>query len=502
MTERGLPSVEGSPACPFVAFEDDRDERADRPDHRHRCYAESPPAPRALAHQEAYCLSSAFPVCPIFQDWARRESARARSAGETTAGSDGSAVAAATASGYAASSVREGDDPADEWRGSPEAPKQPIEMTPRRNPPRDWAAPPPWAGGPGAAGTAGAGAVGAGAAGAGAAGAGTAGAGAAGAGTAGAGAATAGAGTAGAVAPGPDVEPPAFLGGARASSEGQGLAGSAADRLASSGSLGDGSASVRATPGASVRGDAGGPHGPHGDATPSSGPDAELADLVAAGTAAAAFGSAGTGASGAADDQADDASLGADGGERYPPPTRTGKRPTVSSSRPIDPARDRERERERAAAAERAAGHEGPSWERSRRFEAYPTIKTRAGVPGLPRVAVLAGALGIAAVALFFLPALFGVGSGGPSATPSPSPTTAATVEPSATPVPAPTPQSYTVKEGDTISKIAKKFDITIEQLLEANQDTIEDADKISIGDMIVIPIAVPEEVDEVTPEP
>ena len=27
MTERGLPIVDGAPACPFVAFEDDRDER-------------------------------------------------------------------------------------------------------------------------------------------------------------------------------------------------------------------------------------------------------------------------------------------------------------------------------------------------------------------------------------------------------------------------------------------------------------------------------------------
>src|SRR5436309_10788861 len=80
MTERGLPIVEGAPACPFVAFEDDRDERADRPDHRHRCFAEAVPAPRALAHQEAYCLSSAFPVCPTFQDWARREAAQARPA--------------------------------------------------------------------------------------------------------------------------------------------------------------------------------------------------------------------------------------------------------------------------------------------------------------------------------------------------------------------------------------------------------------------------------------
>src|SRR3954462_4301348 len=81
MTERGLPIVDGAPACPFVAFEDDRDERASSPDHRHRCYAEPRPAPRALAHQEAYCLSSAFPVCPTFQDWARREAARSRADG-------------------------------------------------------------------------------------------------------------------------------------------------------------------------------------------------------------------------------------------------------------------------------------------------------------------------------------------------------------------------------------------------------------------------------------
>src|SRR4029077_14821743 len=80
MTEGGLPSMDGAPACPFVAFGDDRDGRSRSPDHRHRCYAESPPAPRALAHQEAYCLAAAFPVCPIFQDWARREAARASDA--------------------------------------------------------------------------------------------------------------------------------------------------------------------------------------------------------------------------------------------------------------------------------------------------------------------------------------------------------------------------------------------------------------------------------------
>src|SRR5215217_5768900 len=90
MTDRGLPIVGGAPACPFVAFEDDREARATSPDYRHRCYAEVRPAPRALAHQEAYCLSSAFPVCPTFQDWARREAARART------GTGGAAAAGAS----------------------------------------------------------------------------------------------------------------------------------------------------------------------------------------------------------------------------------------------------------------------------------------------------------------------------------------------------------------------------------------------------------------------
>jgi len=121
MTERGLPIVEGAPACPFVAFEDDRDERAASPDHRHRCYAEAHPAPRALAHQEAYCLSSAFPVCPTFQDWARREAAHSRADGP-----------------------RPSEPPADEIAAG----------QPQRNPPRNWSAPPPWmarggGGGPG-----------------------------------------------------------------------------------------------------------------------------------------------------------------------------------------------------------------------------------------------------------------------------------------------------------------------------------------------------------------
>ncbi|HEY8439642.1 MAG TPA: hypothetical protein VIK65_13615, partial [Candidatus Limnocylindrales bacterium] len=110
MTERALPLADGASACPFVAFEDDRDERASVPDHRHRCYAELRPAPRAIAHQEAYCLSSAFPVCPTFQDWARREAARARGGGAPAA-SPGSGAAVAEAGADVAGARADVEEP-------------------------------------------------------------------------------------------------------------------------------------------------------------------------------------------------------------------------------------------------------------------------------------------------------------------------------------------------------------------------------------------------------
>ena len=131
MSERGLPT-EGAPACPFVAFEDDRDGRSTAPDHRHRCFAEPRPAPRALAHQEAYCLSSAFAVCPTFQDWARREAAAARPAA-------------------ASQSARPREEPP-ESRPVPPPARAPYDRQagtvppPRRSTQRAWAAPPPWVG--------------------------------------------------------------------------------------------------------------------------------------------------------------------------------------------------------------------------------------------------------------------------------------------------------------------------------------------------------------------
>jgi hypothetical protein len=62
-------------ACPFVALEEDRDRRAFAPDPRHRCYAVPVPEPRALPHQAAYCLSSAFSSCAFFLAWAARAAA-------------------------------------------------------------------------------------------------------------------------------------------------------------------------------------------------------------------------------------------------------------------------------------------------------------------------------------------------------------------------------------------------------------------------------------------
>jgi LysM repeat protein len=80
---------EGHAACPFVAFEDDRDHRSESPDYRHRCFATPEPEPRALPHQERFCLSAGFAACPIFLDWARAEAAGVtdRSAAATGAGS-------------------------------------------------------------------------------------------------------------------------------------------------------------------------------------------------------------------------------------------------------------------------------------------------------------------------------------------------------------------------------------------------------------------------------
>lgn len=430
MTERVLPLADGASACPFVAFEDDRDERATVPDHRHRCYAEAQPAPRALAHQEAYCLSSAFPVCPAFQDWARREAARARGVADRAAASAAAASAAAaaggaTAGGAAASAANPEDGPdrpgdAEELDAAgghgdrndrAEDPKPNPDEAARRNPPRDWSAPPPWL-------------------------------------------ASRDARREEAAA---SAEPPPFLG-HRAVDPAQGLAGSPADRMAG------GTAPAR-----------------HGESR-RQGPSSDDGDEGWATATAAPSGRP---------------------SERRPP----------APDRPLGSAHDEEEiedEPRRPARRPRAysqhlGGPDGPDWERPRRYEAYPTLRSRVGMPGMPRIpriVALAALVAVLAVVLFNVPAFLGLGSTtAPGASASPSAVAAPSVSIAPTEPPAPTPTLYTIKKGETLSKIAAAHGITIEELLAANPD-IKNPNRISEGQQITIPVPSEAPPDQIQDSP
>ncbi len=392
MSERGLPT-EGAPACPFVAFEDDRDGRSTAPDHRHRCFAEPRPAPRALAHQEAYCLSSTFPVCPTFQDWARREAAAARPVPTSQS-----------------APREEPPEESPESRPVPPPARAPYGQQagtfppPRRSTQRDWAAPPPWVGdepdGRGAAGAAAAGA-------------------------------------------------------AAWSSESGGLAGSAADRLAGP----DPDEPRPASPADPDR---------HGD---------DLDDDWPAGSTAA-----GAYVAGSASARPSAASRAA------PPPRRSDPSPRSSADQVSKPV------------GQDPSELFGPAWERPKRYEAYPTLRTRMGLPelgGIPKVAVWGLLLLLAALFVFlFGPSLLGFGTdegGSAGATPTPAATEQVTTEPETTVPPVATPQVYIVAKGDLLSKIATKFGLTLEELMAANPQ-IKNPNKIAIGDEITIPVPVEED--------
>ena len=115
----------------------------------------------------------------------------------------------------------------------------------------------------------------------------------------------------------------------------------------------------------------------------------------------------------------------------------------------------------------------------------------------MPTVGILFGGVILAALILFFLPGILGVGGRGtPGAATTASPSAAAsTPSPSPTAVPAPTPQTYVIKSGDTLSRIAREFNVSLDALLEANKDRISNPNRIKVGDEIIIPIPPTEEV-------
>ena len=465
MTYRGLPIVDGAPACPFVALEDDRDGRSLAPDHRHRCYAEAHPAPRALAHQEAYCLSSAFPVCPTFQDWARREAAALRTPAPDTR--------------------RPREDPPQNRplpRREPESrrprPETPDSASAGRQQHRDWAAPPPWA-----------------------------------------------AGRDEPPADGDPEERRSFLAARerdldeRRDLSSRGLAGSPADRVAGP----DRSLPPPTTPEAPRRTRPVPPPEPDGDddaigwlATPPVRPAPRPAERGPIGRVVPRGPDRGE-----RPDPGDLPGLG-DRPERRVRPDRRAPitwpdPPKVTDEPDDDDAPDRSERPDRSDRGDRtelsgrpsqvsrreprrrnedevAAELFGPAWERPHRFEAYPSLRTRVGLPALPGVLLAAVAL-VLAGALLFLggPMLLGL-VGKPSAAPSQSSiaSPSASVEP--TPTPAPTPQTYIIVQGDSLSRIAAKFGVSMDALLAANPQ-IKDPNRITVGDAITIPSTVPTEV-------
>jgi LysM repeat protein len=135
MAEPGT-TFETPRACPFVALELDRDRRSDKPDYRHRCFAEPTPAPRSIAHQEAYCLSPNFAACPVFQDWAVRAAARpASAAAPGAAAASGPAMVGAAAADHDESvadveSEQVETAPPDAAAAVAAAPVEPVEAEP------------------------------------------------------------------------------------------------------------------------------------------------------------------------------------------------------------------------------------------------------------------------------------------------------------------------------------------------------------------------------------
>ena len=73
-----------------------------------------------------------------------------------------------------------------------------------------------------------------------------------------------------------------------------------------------------------------------------------------------------------------------------------------------------------------------------------------------------------------------------PTAAPPPAPTTAAPPPAPTTAAPASGGLTYTVQSGDTLAAIADRFNVTVDEIISANN--ITNADVISIGQQFIIP--------------
>ncbi len=455
MTERSPTGSEREFVCPFVAYDEDRDYRSSVPDHRHRCFAESPAASRALAHQAAYCLSSAFAGCPTFIDWARREAAPPKDEQIRTL--------------REAPTARRDVDRTSPPAGRPTAPQSPPQPAGRQRR-AEWTAPPPWASG------------------------------------------------AGAPARDDELERETDFGGQPddripgvdapdvdeddgfAPPEGPGFgawSGSALGALQASGSLSGSSAT-------------GVPAGSAG-----SGAEADRAAARLPGQPAAPAFLAGRAARpgparGGVDEPAD-----VDGFQARPAAQR--RWPGTADSIPGERTRRQMPGPGRELGTDRASGTgnarepvdpSAPSWERPRRFEAYPSLKSGGGrVAALPRPVLYGLIVLIVGVALFATPFVLRVFTSGEGAAATPTPAASAlagaSVAPSITPVPSPSPLVYVVKAGDVLSRIAARFGLTVDQIVKVNPQ-IKNPDRLALGDQLVIPPAIAPAITDgaITPGP
>ena len=494
MTDRS--PAERPTACPFLAFDDDRDYRSDRPDHRHRCFAEPRPAPRAISHQELFCLGGAFGECPTFASWAAREAAAVKRPTIRRADASGTPRGAypadrpAAASGFAAVGGAYATPPA---YGSPPSPYGPASASPSTTsqPVPDWQTPPPWIADPAAAGAS----------------------------TAPRDASIGGQGRP-ATADVDAGEAPAFLAGRTprppatsspapaAGAEAPETWGAAAGATAAAGAVAGSAAFIGSTVDASDDDDPGALVAGRDPATPPTAPaprSASTAYAPVSGRSGAASPTPRPAPSSDAlwvepdvDLPAEDEvwedpveaaaaariarasrSSGSSGSSRFG--LGRSKPPAAGQARPLP---------------QRAADPAAPAWERPRRFEAYPAIKSAGGggsarrSGGIPRVLVWAGLLALAALALFLIPPFLLGGGPGADASPTPTATAEVSAAPSVapTPVPSPTPFTYKVKTGDTLSGIAAKYKVSVDDILAANPD-LKDPNQLQVGQVLVIPL-------------
>ena len=121
-------------------------------------------------------------------------------------------------------------------------------------------------------------------------------------------------------------------------------------------------------------------------------------------------------------------------------------------------------------------------------------------IPGGTRGA--AALLVLAAVVLFSIPTILKGVNGfiaGVTATPSPIASPTSDVSPSPTPTPTPESLIYRVKSGDTLGKIAERFQVSIEVIMSVNPE-ITRPELIRVGQDLIIPQGIPDVVTSPSP--